>query len=283
MAKKISFNDLPSAVEKILEILMAEGSDHTALPELVQRVAVMEKRLDKIEQILSPDRPVMDQHTTMRVLKIRPKILHDMENSGILLSHTEGRRKFFYEDDVIRCFINQSLWKNALEEAAKPAPVELIASEIANSEQTDTVSNEPDTINEVRLVNIDVAAELLGKKKLTIYKLTSRNKIPFIRKGNKLYFEVEKLEQWKTENSSRRRKPTDDKSVKNEVSQDFVDIYGASKILDRTPSAIHQHLSSLTYRKVGNRLYFDRKQLEEWAKNHPPRKRKSKSNETESA
>lgn len=283
MAKKVSFNDLPAAVGKILEILSSEESEYMALPELVQRVTVMEKRLDKIEQILSPNRPTMDKQTVMRVLKVRPKILSELENSGLLLSHSEGRRTFFYEDDVVRCFMSQSSWKNILEEAVKPVPVESAIPETQKSEQADSASNEVVITDEGQLVDMDGAIRILDRTKLTIYKLTSQNKIPFTRKGNKLYFEVDKLEQWKANNSSRKRKSKDDGNKKSDWTEEkeLVDIYGASEILDRTPGAIHQHLSGLPHRKMGNKLYFDPRELEEWGKTHPSRKRKSKSNETQ--
>ncbi len=200
MAKKVSYDNLPAAVEKILEILTAEGSDHTALPELIGRMTVTEKRLDKIEQLLSPERAAMDKKTVLRVLKIRPKMLSELEFSGTLLSHTEGRRVFYYEDDVVRCFMNQSAWKAAIEEASRERSVEPATDKPlpAGSE-----SAPADNI----LIDIEAAAEMIGRTKLTIYKLTSTNKIPFIRTGKKLSFEVEALRKWMADNTPRKRRP----------------------------------------------------------------------------
>ncbi len=200
MAKKVSFDNLPAAVEKILEILTTEGSDHTALPELIGRVTVMERRLDKIEQLLSPDRATMDKKTVLRMLKIRPKMLSELEVSGVLLSHTEGRRTFYYEDDVVRCFMNQSAWKAAIDEASKERSVE------SDADMPVAVDSKP-AVADNGLVDIETAVEMIGRTKLTIYKLTSTNKIPFIRQGRKLLFEVEALRAWMADNTPRKRKP----------------------------------------------------------------------------
>ncbi len=280
MAKKLSFDKLPSAVEKILEILTAEGSDHTALPELVQRVVVMEKRLDKIEQLLSPNRLVMDKLTVLRVLKIRPKMLNELESSGVLLSHTEGRRTFYYEDDVVRCFMNQSAWKAAIEDASKAKSVE----PASDSPVSDDSESAP--VND-RLIDIEAAAGMIGRTKLTVYKLTSKDKIPFIRQGRKLLFEVEALEQWMADKSTRKRTTQADRAESGplEETEGLVDINGASEILGRTPAAVRQHLSSIPHEKVGGKLYFDPKELEAWSETHRPRPRKPKpdSDETETA
>ncbi len=193
MARKVSFDNLPAAVGKILEILTAEGSEHTATPEILQRVKLLEKRLDSIERMLSPGRRTMDKKTVLRVLKIRPRMLSELETSGVLLSHSEGRGTVYFEDDVVKCFMNQSAWKAAVEEAPRLAP--------------------------------DAPAGVPSR----------------------------------------------------------VDIYGASRILDRTPGAIRQHLSSLPHEKIGGKLYFAPEALEEWARSHPPLKRKPRNHETETA
>ncbi len=288
MAKKVSFDTLPKMVEKILEILTSEGSDQTALPELAQRVAVTEKRLDKIEQLLSPNRPVMDKHTVLRVLKIRPKMLSELESSGVLLSHTEGRRTFYYEDDVVKCFMNQSSWKSAMEEATKVKSVE------PASDSPVSDDSEPAPVND-GLIDIEAAAVMIGRTKLTIYKLTSKDKIPFIRQGRKLLFEVEALEKWKENNTTRKRKQQSEvtenlEPESPEVSPSVaeatgrIDIKVACEIVGRNPAAIYQLIKTKTIPnyKEGKKVYFNAEELKEWVKTHPPRKYTRK-NETETA
>ena len=75
MTKKLTFDALPAAVEKILEILSSEGSEHAALPELVQRIALIEKKIDYLQKTVSPDRPVMD--TCLAVLQLEVYYRHD--------------------------------------------------------------------------------------------------------------------------------------------------------------------------------------------------------------
>ncbi len=77
MAKKVSFDNLPAAVEKILALLASGESGHTALPELVQRIALLEKKIDHLERSLSPNRPVVDMQTVCKVLKLRPKAVSE--------------------------------------------------------------------------------------------------------------------------------------------------------------------------------------------------------------
>ncbi len=267
---------------------MAEGSDHTALPELLQRVAITEKRLDKIEQLLSPDEARMDKTTVLRLLKIRPKVLSELEVRGVLISHTEGHRKFYYERDVVRCFMNQNAWKAAIDEASKPTPIESAPDKPQPAEPAPAPA-------ENGLIDIDAAAVMIGRTKLTIYKLTSKDKIPFIRQGRKLLFEVEALEKWVNDNTPRKRKLQSEvienrEPVTPEVSPSVADATGridikvACEIVGRNPAAIYQLIKtkSIPSYKEGNKVYFNAEELKEWVKTHPPRKYTRK-NEIETA
>ena len=288
MAKTASFDNLPKMVEKILEILTAEGSDHNALPEIIQRITVIEKRLDKFEQMLSPNRAKMDKKAVLSVLNITPKILRKLEHSGLLLSHSEGRRIFYYEDDVVRCFMNQSALKAAVEGVPKTISIEPVLDKPEPVESGSNPSNDG-------LLDIEAAATMIGRTKLTIYKLTSQSKIPFIRQGRKLLFEVEALEKWMHDNTPRKRNPQRDvtehpEQETLEVSPSVADATGridikvACEIVGRNPAAIYQLIKtkSIPSYKEGNKVYFNAEELREWGKTHPPRKYKRK-NETETA
>ncbi len=167
MTKKLSFDALPAAVEKILEILTAEGSEHTALPELVQRMTLLEKKMDYLQKTVSPDRPVMDTQTVCRVLKLRPKAVSELATSGVLPSRTEGRRTLFYEDAVVKYFMTQPAWKEAT--ASKPAPARRSASESAPAE-TNPGKAAPITREDMerQLVDINRASEILGRSPAAI-------------------------------------------------------------------------------------------------------------------
>jgi excisionase family DNA binding protein len=288
MAKNVSFDNLPKTVEKILDILTAEGSDHTALPELLHRVTVTERRLDKIEQLLSPDEAKMDKYTVLRLLKIRPKMLSEMELSGVLVSHSEGRRTFYYERDVVLCFMNQSSWKAAIEEASKPGPVE------SAPDKPQPVESEPTPATD-GLIDIDAAAEIIGKSKWTIYKLIKDDALPHIRKGRGFLFDAEKLKLWLEENSFRRREPQSNVTEKPESKAPEVspstaeatgriDIKVACEIVGRNPAAIYQLIKtkSIPNHKEGRKVYFIAEELREWIKIHPPRKytRRNETKET---
>ena len=49
------------------------------------------------------------------------------------------------------------------------------------------------------ILDIQQAAEFLKKKITTLYEMTSKKTIPHFKKGNKLYFKREELEQWLSE------------------------------------------------------------------------------------
>jgi excisionase family DNA binding protein len=197
MAKKLSFDNLPGAVEKILEMLKAEGSEHTALPELMQRVARLEKKIDNIERSLSPDRPTMDKHTVLRTLKLRPRALNDLMESGALPSHADGRRTVFYEDDVVRFYMNNG-WKAVKEAVAKSEPV------------AESAFDEPAPMQIAadgrQRVDIKGACQLLGRTPASVYKCVSEKRIPFIKEGAKVSFYTDELREWAKSNPARKRR-----------------------------------------------------------------------------
>lgn len=210
MAKKISFDSLPAAVEKILELLAAGDSGHTALPELVQRMTLLEKKIDHLEKTLSPNRPVMDKHTVLKVLKIRPKVLNQLEMSGMLPSHTEGRRTLFYEYDVVKFHMNQG-WKTAVAEAAKFARV-------ASSEAESVEPAPAKTPTRRRRAPVEVPAE--GRHRIDIngasvildrtpgaIRQQMNNGLPFYKDGRSVYFYTDELREWGASHPPLKRKP----------------------------------------------------------------------------
>lgn len=61
---------------------------------------------------------------------------------------------------------------------------------------SEEVSKTSDRVPEKSIITIDEAAELLDLSKGSIYRLTSTNKIPFIKKGGILRFERAALLKW---------------------------------------------------------------------------------------
>jgi excisionase family DNA binding protein len=51
-------------------------------------------------------------------------------------------------------------------------------------------------------LTLDEACKFLNLAKQTIYGFTSKNEIPFIKRGKKLYFKKEELENWLTQNKN---------------------------------------------------------------------------------
>jgi DNA-binding transcriptional regulator GbsR (MarR family) len=200
MAKKVTFDNLPAMVEKILELLTAEGSEHQALPEIVQRIKRLEMQYDSLERILSPDRRTMDKPTVCRVLKLRPKQLSELEQVGLLLSHSEGRRTYYYEDDVVRCFMNQAAWKNALEVAAKPEPVQVAEPDAEAVEQSANAAELTGRID------MKAACVIVNRNRAAIYQLVKTKAIPFHKDGRNLFFIAEELTEWVKTHPARKYK-----------------------------------------------------------------------------
>ncbi|MDR2882359.1 MAG: hypothetical protein LBU98_01050 [Alistipes sp.] len=196
MTKKLSFDRLPEAVGKILEILTAEGSEHSALPEIVQRIALIEKKIDHLEKSISPDRAAMDKHTVLKVLKMRPRMLNELEMSGVLPSYTEGRRTLFYESDVVKFYMTQPAWKAALE--SKP-----------EREKADTATSpeaaEPVAAEGRQRVDINGASEILGRTTGAIRQLLSTG-LPYHKDGRWLYFYSDELREWGANHKPRKKR-----------------------------------------------------------------------------
>ena len=67
-----------------------------------------------------------------------------------------------------------------------------IQSAIANKQVTESLSAE----TEDQLLNVKQASKYLDLAVQTVYGLTSNNKIPFLKRGKKLYFKKTDLLQW---------------------------------------------------------------------------------------
>lgn len=201
MAGKISFDNLPAAVEKILQILTAEGSEHTALPELLQRVALLEKKIDYLQRTMSPDRPVMDMKQVCRALKLRPKAVSELAMSGVLPSREHGKKTVFYEDGVVRCFMTGAAWKEAT--AAKPVSPKSASPE-AGSDRSEPAA----TAYEGRQrIDVNAAAEITDRSAAAVYQFITSKSIPYHKDGRKVYFFSDELREWvKTHPARKRRK-----------------------------------------------------------------------------
>lgn len=190
MAKKLTFDSIPAAVEKILEILTDPDNGHEALPELLRRLAVVERKIDDLQKQVSPNRPAMDLQTTCRILKIRPKAAYELAEKGVLPSHSEGKKTLFYEDDVVKYFMNQPAWSAAIAVPTTEKPT---------SNSIPVAGRQP--------IGMDSACKIVERSAAAVYQLTAKNRIPFHRDGpKKLYFYEDELQQWLKENPPRRRR-----------------------------------------------------------------------------
>jgi predicted DNA-binding transcriptional regulator AlpA len=205
MAKKLTFDKLPEAVQMILDILSSEDSEHTALPELIRRVALLEKKIDYLQRTLSPDRPVMDMPEVCRALKLRPKAVSELAMSGVLPSREQGKKTVFYEDGVVRYFMSGAAWKEAA--ASKPVSArEVHTREVPpESDSAETVSQAAAPENR-RRIDINDASDILGRSTAAVYQLIQAKTVPYYKDGRKVYFFSDELREWAKHNPPRRRK-----------------------------------------------------------------------------
>lgn len=197
MAKKLSFNDLPSAVERMLEILDSGDSGQTALPEIVQRLARLEKKIEYLQIMASPDKPVMDMQAVCRVLKLKPKAVYELAEAGILPSREQGRKTVFYEEGVVKYYTALPVWKTAAGSTAAPAS--------SASASADTAAADIPSEGRHR-IDINAAAEILDRSTAAIYQLISNKRVPFHKDGNKTYFYTDELRAWVKDNPPRKRR-----------------------------------------------------------------------------
>ncbi len=198
MAKKLSFDKLPEAVEKILGILTSEGSEHTALPELLERVALLEKKLDYLQRTVSPDKPVMDMNEVCRALKLRPKAVSELAMSGVLPSREQGKKTVFYEEGVVKYFMTQGPWKEAT--ASKAAPVNSSPAEAGSGEVA------PPATEGRQRIDINAAGEILDRSLGAVYQLIQAKAVPYYKDGRKVYFFSDELREWSKDHPARKRR-----------------------------------------------------------------------------
>jgi hypothetical protein len=199
MAKKLSFDKLPEAVARILEILTSEESEHTALPELLQRVALLEKKLDYLQKTVSPDKPVMEMHEVCRVLKLRPKAVSELAMSGALPSREQGKKTVFYEEGIVKYFMMQPAWKEAV---TSPKPV------FVKADSSDSVEPALSAIAPEgrQRIDINVASEILDRHPAAIYQLIKIKSVPHYKDGRKVYFLADELREWVKAHPARKRR-----------------------------------------------------------------------------
>ncbi len=200
MAKKLSFDKLPEAVEKILGILTSEESEHTLLPELLQRMTLLEKKLDYLQRTVSPDKPVMDMHEVCRVLKLRPKAVSELSMSGVLPSREQGKKTVFYEDGVVKYYMTQGPWKEAT--ASKYVAVKPVSPE---TDGTGADTARPATEGRQR-IDINAASEILNRSLGAVYQLIQSKSVPYYKDGRKVYFFSDELREWAKDHPARKRR-----------------------------------------------------------------------------
>ena len=73
--------------------------------------------------------------------------------------------------------------------------------------KVDELSNQKSSIKEELpqddLMTVEIAAEYLRMSRSSIYQLTSRHELPFMKRGKRLYFKKEELRQWIEEGSNK--------------------------------------------------------------------------------
>jgi len=214
MTKKISFDTMPSALEKILNILNSEGSEHTVLPELAERVALLEKKIDYLQKTVSPERPTMDMQEVCRVLKLRPKAVNQLAMAGLLPSTDKGRKIRFYEEGVVRYFMTLPAWKEA---AAAPKHAAPATDDADNDGPAEEVTAAPTTRKYVRQkavlapvdgrqrVDVNGASRILDRSKAAVRQKLSSG-LPHHKDGRNVYFFVDELVEWAKNNRPRPRR-----------------------------------------------------------------------------
>jgi len=214
MAKKITFDDVPAALDAVLKILTAENSEHSLLPTLLQRVTLIEKKIDHLQRRLSPERPTMDMHQVCRVLKLRPKAVNELVLSGALPSVNNGRKMVMYEDGVVRYFMNMPAWKEVDEAVVeppkgrrgRPPKVRHVEAEVvAGVEPVVEEGAENDAnLDKHRRLDINAASVILGRSTAAVRQQLS--KMPYHRDGRSIYFFADEITEWAKHNRPRPRK-----------------------------------------------------------------------------
>ncbi len=73
-------------------------------------------------------------------------------------------------------------------------------------------SNKVEVKSGKAILNIDEVAELISTSKSTIYGYTHEGKIPHYKRGKRLFFKAEEIEEWLTENRGYNQKEIEEKA-----------------------------------------------------------------------
>lgn len=138
---------------------------------------------------------------------------------------------------------------------------------------------------------MQTACRVLKLKPKAVYKLAVSGVLPSREQGRKTLFYEEGVIKyyatqpaWKAAVAEPKSKyltlEADDSILMNNPTEERqrIDIHTASKILGRSIGAVYQQIaySDLPHYKEGRKIHFYTDELLEWAKNHPPLKRKAK-------
>ncbi len=201
MVRRLSFDKLPEAMQKFMEILTPEDSESSLLPELLQRLTRLESKIDHLQRTISPDRPVMEMHEVCRALRLRPRAVNELAISGVLPTRELGKKTVFFEDGVIKYFMTQGHWRDSA--ASKQVAVKRDPTDISPAEAREAVP----VVEERRRVGIDMACEITDRKAPAIYQLISTKSIPCHKDGRKVYFFTDELREWVKNHPPKKRKP----------------------------------------------------------------------------
>lgn len=96
--------------------------------------------------------------------------------------------------------------QKAIEEILNPIIRKSVSEAIRNENQKSKTNHTPKKVG-----GIDLAIEVTGLAKQTIYALTSKKQIPFFKRGAKLYFKSDDLYEWIEQGNTNSKNEEDEK------------------------------------------------------------------------
>jgi len=110
-------------------------------------------------------------------------------------------------------------------------------------------------------LTIDQASKILRISKATLYYKVRHKKVPFLKKGRRLYFFRNDLSMWEKSRNESSAKLSEPVSVKD---PDWITVREAVKLLKLPTSRVYYTIRSKdmpVIAREGNRLYFSKRQL----------------------
>jgi excisionase family DNA binding protein len=265
---KLTFNDLPAAVEALmlridilhdlvkktkdtLDQLVSDVSD----PEPTKKQATPDKNIE--ESLLAPGDEIMDIGLAAKFLGTTNQNLYRAVERHQISHFRKQNHILFKRSDLEKFKKRMEKPSSALSMSPKDEPAIVLGED------------------DEKLLSMEEATEYTGITRSNLYAYVKTKKVPYVKKGRRLYFPLVALNQLMIASVSgrdrgkRRRKQAESQISQNDNAEkdpDRVTLREIVKILGKHPSTVYYQMRKKNIPVIatkGNRMYFSLKAVQQ--------------------